>query len=109
MEAAIVSSEVRMLFRDSTDADLPSILEIYRHYVMHSTATFETEIPSLNEMSRRRAEILAIRLPYLVAEVDGAVAGYAYATRYRPRGGYRFTLEDSIYMDPAHTEKGIGG
>jgi phosphinothricin acetyltransferase len=59
-------------------------------------------------MSRRRAEILSIGLPYLVAESDGAIAGYGYATRYRPRGAYRFTLEDSIYLDPVHTGKGVG-
>jgi phosphinothricin acetyltransferase len=97
-----------MLFRASIDSDLPAILAIYRHYVLHTTSTFETEVPSLDEMSRRRAEILAIGLPFLVAEADGEVAGYAYATRYRPRGAYRYTLEDSIYLHPAHTGKGAG-
>jgi phosphinothricin acetyltransferase len=97
-----------MLFRASTDSDLPAILAIYQYYVLQTTCTFETGVPSLDEMSRRRAEILSIGLPYLVAESDGAIAGYACATRYRPRGAYRFTLEDSIYLDPVHAGKGIG-
>jgi phosphinothricin acetyltransferase len=97
-----------MLFRAATDADVPAIAEIYAHYVRHTTASFETEPPDAAEIARRRADILAAGLPWLVAELDGAVRGYAYASRYRPRGAYRFTVEDSIYIHPDHTGKGVG-
>jgi len=97
-----------MLFRDSNDGDLVAITEIYAHYVCHTTASFETEPPDAAEMAVRRARILGARLPWLVAEIDGAVAGYAYAAPYRTRAAYRFTLEDSIYLHPAHAGKGIG-
>ena len=95
-----------MLFRAATDADVPAIADIYAHYVRHTTASFETEPPDAAEIARRRADILAAGLPWLVAELDGAVTGYAYASRYRPRGAYRFTVEDSIYIHPDHTGKG---
>lgn len=97
-----------MLFRDSTDADAPAILGIYAHYVRHTTASFETEPPDAGEIARRRAEILAVGLPWLVAEADGVVTGYAYASRYRPRMAYRFTVEDSIYIHPQYAGRGIG-
>ena len=97
-----------MLFRDATDADLPAIAAIYGHYVLHTTASFETEPPDVAEIARRRQAVLDIGLPWLVAETDGTVAGYAYATLYRPRRAYRFTVEDSIYIHRDHARKGIG-
>jgi phosphinothricin acetyltransferase len=94
--------------RDSTDADVPAIAEIYAHYVHSSLSTFEIELPSVEEMVRRRAETLANALPYLVAEIQQTVVGYAYAGRYHRRPAYRFTLEDSIYVRTGHVRQGIG-
>ncbi len=97
-----------MLIRPSTEADVPTITEIYAHHVLHGTATFEIQPPDAAEMVRRRAGILARGMPYLVAEDRGVVAGYAYAGPYRPRPGYRFTVEDSVYIDTTRAGKGIG-
>jgi phosphinothricin acetyltransferase len=97
-----------VVVRPASDDDMVAISKIYAHYVYHSTATFETEPPDAGEMSRRRAEIRQRELPYLVAEKGGAVVGYAYATLYRPRKAYRFTVEDSIYIHPEHTGQGLG-
>lgn len=94
--------------RPSRDADLPRIAAIYAHAVLTNEATFEIEPPTVEEMQRRRADVLLRGLPYLVAECDGEVAGYAYATPYRPRPAYRFTVEDSIYLDPRWQGRGIG-
>jgi L-amino acid N-acyltransferase YncA len=96
------------LIRASKETDLPSVTHIYAHYVRHSTASFETDPPDLDEMARRRQEMLNRGLPYLVAELDGGVAGFAYATNYRTRAAYRFTVEDSIYVHPDYVGKGIG-
>jgi phosphinothricin acetyltransferase len=94
--------------RAVTEEDICEITRIYGRYVLHSCATFELEPPSQDEMLRRRAEILRLGLPYLAAEVDGEVVGYAYASAYRPRGAYRFTIEDSIYVDAGHLGQGHG-
>jgi phosphinothricin acetyltransferase len=96
------------LLRPSTDADVPAIAAIYAHHALHGTGTFELDPPDAGEMARRRADVLAKGLPWLVAEVDGRLAGYAYANHFRPRLAYRFCLEDSIYLDPAHTGRGLG-
>jgi L-amino acid N-acyltransferase YncA len=97
-----------ILFRASIPADVPAIAEIYAHYVRHTTASFETEPPDAHEMARRRDAVLSVGLPWLVAEADRAVTGYAYAAPYRPRGAYRFTVEDSIYIHPEYAGQGIG-
>ncbi|WP_077035688.1 GNAT family N-acetyltransferase [Pelomonas sp. KK5] len=94
--------------RPSTEADIPAIHAIYEQAVLHGTGTFETEVPDLAEMTRRRAEVLGRALPWLVAEQDGEVTGYAYANYFRPRMAYRFCLEDSIYLSPAAQGKGVG-
>ncbi|PTT89051.1 GNAT family N-acetyltransferase, partial [Pelomonas sp. HMWF004] len=94
--------------RPSTDADLPAIQAIYAHAVTHGTGTFETEEPSVEEMGRRRAEVLGRQLPWLVAERDGVLLGYAYANYFRPRLAYRFCVEDSIYLAPAAQGQGVG-
>jgi L-amino acid N-acyltransferase YncA len=85
-----------------------SIQSIYAGYVTGSLASFEERPPSVDEMANRRAAILAAGLPYLVAERSGAVAGYAYATPYRPRPAYRYTLENSVYVSPDMRRTGIG-
>ncbi|XHS76767.1 GNAT family N-acetyltransferase [Burkholderiaceae bacterium UC74_6] len=98
----------KIVLRPSTEADLPAIQAIYAHAVLHGTGTFETEVPDVIEMTRRRTEVLSRGLPFLVAEVDGKVAGYAYANYFRPRLAYRYCLEDSIYLAPTAQGKGLG-
>jgi phosphinothricin acetyltransferase len=97
-----------LLVRDATDADLEPIQAIYAHYVLHGLATFEEVPPSVTELARRRAAIISAGLPYLVAERDGGVVGYAYAASYRPRPAYRHTVEDSIYVAEGSGGGGIG-
>jgi L-amino acid N-acyltransferase YncA len=94
--------------RPATDADLAAVTGIYRHAVLHGTATFELDPPDLAEMTRRYRALMDASFPYLVATLDGAVVGYAYAGAYRPRPAYRFTVENSIYLDPAIHRRGIG-
>ncbi|HKD04831.1 MAG TPA: GNAT family N-acetyltransferase [Bryobacteraceae bacterium] len=97
-----------ILVRPSTVADVAPVAAIYAHYVLHGVATFETEPPDAKEITRRWSEVLSRGLPWLVADVSGEIQGYAYATPYRPRAAYRFTLEDSIYIHPNHLGQGIG-
>ncbi|QPF74552.1 N-acetyltransferase [Roseateles sp. DAIF2] len=97
-----------LLIRASTEADLPAIQAIYAEAVLHGTGTFETEVPELAEMTRRRQEVLGRALPWLVAEFEGRVLGYAYANYFRPRLAYRFCLEDSIYLHPDARGQGVG-
>ncbi len=97
-----------LLIRPSRDDDVAAIAAIYGHHVRHGIASFEEEPPSVAEMARRRAELVTRGLPYCVAERRGRVVGYCYAGPYRARIGYRFSLEDSIYIDPAEIGRGIG-
>ncbi len=97
-----------LLIRPSTDADLPAMAAIYADAVRTGTGSFETEPPDLPEFARRRAELLAKGLPWLVAESEGRVLGYAYAGPFRPRLAYRFALEDSIYLHTEARGRGIG-
>jgi len=94
--------------RPATEADLPFITGIYEHAVRHGTATFELIPPDLAEMTRRYRALLDGGFPYLAAEVEGEVIGYAYAGPYRPRPAYRFTVENLIYLKPAIHRRGIG-
>jgi L-amino acid N-acyltransferase YncA len=94
--------------RAATEADLGEITRIYGQYVLHSCSTFELEPPSREEMARRRAEVVSLGLPYLSAELDGKLVGFAYAGAYRPRGAYRYTVEDSIYVEAGHLGQGRG-
>jgi L-amino acid N-acyltransferase YncA len=94
--------------RPATAADLPAITAIYRHAVLHGTATFELVPPDLAEMTRRFEVLKEDGFPYLVAALDGRVAGYAYAGVHRPRPAYRFTVENSVYLEPAIHRRGIG-
>jgi phosphinothricin acetyltransferase len=94
--------------RPATAADVPAIQAIYAHHVLHGLATIEEEPPDAAEMARRMHDVLARDLPYLVAEADGRLLGYAYAAPYRPRSAYRFSVEDSIYLDPGAMRRGIG-
>jgi phosphinothricin acetyltransferase len=94
--------------RPATAADLPAITEIYGHAVRYGTATFELTPPDLSEMTRRFGVLRDGGYPYLAAASDGRVIGYAYAGAYRPRPAYRFTVENSIYLQPAIHRRGIG-
>jgi L-amino acid N-acyltransferase YncA len=96
------------LIRDCVDADMPAVQAIYSHHVRTGLASFEEEPPSLEELQRRRSEVLKRGLPYLVAEVEGVVQGYAYATPYRSRTAYRFTIESSVYVASEMARRGIG-
>ena len=94
--------------RPATARDMPAIAKIYEHYVLRALGTFEEEPPTAERMAERWQAIVDRGLPYLVAEVDGEIAGFAYAAPYRTRTAYRYTLEDSIYVAPAFLRKGIG-
>jgi L-amino acid N-acyltransferase YncA len=94
--------------RPSRDPDLPAITAIYAHHVLTGTGTFETVPPTPAEMTARRADVLAKGLPFLVAEDRGQVLGYAYCQWFKPRPAYRFSAEDSIYLHPDASGKGIG-
>ncbi|WP_282369884.1 GNAT family N-acetyltransferase [Pseudomonas sp. PS02290] len=96
------------ILRDARESDMPAVQAIYAHHVIHGTASFELEPPTLEQMLQRRADICANGLPYLVAERDGEVVGYAYSTPYRPRPAYRFTVEDSVYVREGMVGFGIG-
>jgi L-amino acid N-acyltransferase YncA len=96
------------VIRRAVAADLPTITRIYDHAVRTGTATFELEPPDLAEMTRRFEALMDGGFPYLVAARGGEVLGYAYAGPYRPRPAYRFTVENSIYLDPAAQAKGTG-
>jgi len=93
--------------RDVATADLPAIRAIYEREVLTRTATFELDPPDVAELARRVEAVRAAGLPWLVAEIDGAVAGYAYAGPYRARPAYRLTVENSVYVDDAFLRRGV--
>jgi L-amino acid N-acyltransferase YncA len=97
-----------LLIRPSVTADIPAITAIYGWNVLNGTGTFELEAPDEAEMARRRDDVLGKGLPWLVAERDGLVVGYAYANQFRPRPAYRYCLEDSIYLAPEAHGQGVG-
>ncbi len=90
------------------DEDIPAIAGIYAYHVRNGLASFETEPPTLKEMGQPRIELRSNGFPYLVAFCNDRLVGYAYAGPHRERRAYRFTVEDSIYMDPTYVGKGIG-
>src|SRR4051812_34263829 len=94
--------------RPSQDSDISPITDIYAHHVLRGTGSFEVDPPDAGEMARRRAEVIGQGLPFLIAEKDDLVLGYAYAALYRTRIAYRYTLEDSVYIHPGHLGHGIG-
>jgi L-amino acid N-acyltransferase YncA len=96
------------LIRDAVEPDLPAIREIYSHYVLYGLATFEEKPPAVEELLARMSSIRLHGLPYLVATIDERVVGYAYASPYRSRPAYRFTIEDSVYVEQGQQGKGIG-
>ena len=97
-----------MRIRTATSADLDAITAIYGHHTLHGTGTFEEEPPSAEEMADRFAKVQARGWPWLAAEKDGRVVGYAYTAQFRDRAAYRFCGEDSVYIHPDHMGAGIG-
>jgi len=94
--------------RPSRPDDVEAIQAIYAQHVLHGLASFEEVPPDAAELAERRAAVLARGLPHLVADLDGRVAGYAYAGPYRTRSAYRYTLEDSIYVARGMERRGVG-
>ena len=97
-----------VIIRGASPTDIPAIARIYADAVAHGTASFEIEPPQEAEMARRQQALLANGYPYLVADLAGSVAGYAYAGPYRNRPAYRWSVEDSIYLAPDYHRQGIG-
>ena len=98
-----------VLIRDSLPTDVPAIAAIYGHAVLHGNASFELDPPDAAEIARRRAALLAAGFPYLVAEdATGRVVGYSHGGAYRTRPGYRFTVENSVYIAPDCQGRGFG-
>jgi L-amino acid N-acyltransferase YncA len=95
--------------RPSRDEDVAAITAIYAHHVLNGTGTFETEAPGAADMAARRADVLSKKLPYLVAERNGELLGFAYCNWFKPRPAYRFSAEDSIYLAEAARGRGLGG
>lgn len=101
-------ARVAFAIRDSAPADMDAIQAIYARHVMNGLASFEETAPDLEEMTRRRAAVLAQGMPHLVAVLGGTVLGYAYAGAYRTRSAYRYTVEDSVYVSVDAPRRGIG-
>ena len=101
-------ARARCLVRSAVPADIPTLTAIYANFVETSTATFELVAPDTAEMLRRWQAVQDRSLPYLVAELKGYVVGFCYASQFRPREGYRYTVEDSIYVRPDCIGYGVG-
>jgi L-amino acid N-acyltransferase YncA len=97
-----------VIIRAAVASDMDAIAHIYAHHVNHGTGTFETDPPDSSEIGRRWSDVIAGGLPWLVADDDGDVVGYAYAGTYRPRLAYRHTVEDSIYVRADRVGSGVG-
>lgn len=97
-----------MIVRPVSVGDADAIAAIYAHHVAHGTATFDTVAPDAAQMRDKIAATLAAGWPWLVAEEDGELVGYAYATQFRDRAAYRHSCEDSIYVAEGRQGRGIG-
>lgn len=97
-----------VILRAATSADVAAMTDIYAHHVLHGTGSFEEVPPSPSGMQQRFEQRQIDNYPTLIAEANGEVAGFAYAGNYKPRSAYRFTVEDSVYVSPKHTGKGVG-
>ncbi|HTJ57987.1 MAG TPA: GNAT family N-acetyltransferase [Devosiaceae bacterium] len=101
-------SDPEFTIRDFAWGDVPRITAIYAHYVRTSVATFDTDVPGEPEIAAKWGHMVELGHPALVAERDGELLGYAYASFYRPRAGYRFTCEDTVYIAPEMVGRGLG-
>ncbi len=97
-----------MMVRGARPADAGAVAAIYGHHVLHGFGTFEEDPPPAEEIERRIAAVVALELPYLVAEDAGRILGFAYAAPFRPRTAYRYTAEDSVYVHPDLIGRGVG-
>ena len=98
----------RVRVRPATPADLGPVADILAFYVRNSVATFEEDPPGVPHWHQRLEDLTERKLPFLVAEADGTVAGYAYASPWRPKPAYRHTVEDSVYLAPGQRGRGLG-
>jgi L-amino acid N-acyltransferase YncA len=94
--------------RAAVPADLGAVTAIFAHYVTATVTTFEEVPPTAADWRRRLEDLAGRNLPFLVAEQDGTVRGFAYASPWRPKPAYRHTVEDTVYISPAHTGRGLG-
>lgn len=108
LSATAIRAPAAGLVRPSKAGDMSAITEIYGQHVLSGLGSFELLAPSMDEMVKRRADVLSRNFPYLAAEQDGKVVGYAYASLYRTRPAYRHTLEDSVYVHKDYAGRGIG-
>ncbi|WP_369183536.1 N-acetyltransferase family protein [Streptomyces sp. Y1] len=97
------------VIRPVVAADLEAVAGIYAHYVRHTVVTFDEQPPELSFWQQRLDDLAARGLPFVVAELGGEVAGYAYVAPWKAKPAYRHTVENSIYLSPAHTGRGLGG
>ncbi|RAU31723.1 N-acetyltransferase family protein [Enterobacter sp. ECC-175] len=108
MSAVDTLSESGVVVRDALPDDVHAISAIYAWHVLHGRASFEEVPPTVDDMRQRIKNVSDSGLPWLVALYRGVVVGYCYATPYRPRHAYRYTLEESIYVDASATGRGLG-
>jgi phosphinothricin acetyltransferase len=108
MDTAARQRQSAVIVRDASPGDLTAVQAIYAHHVLTGLGSFEEQPPDLEELGRRFQAIAAAGLPYLVAELEGRVVGYAYAGPFRPRPAYRHTVENSVYVAPGMEGRGIG-
>ena len=99
---------MQTLLRPAAGADCDAMARIYNHYITHTIITFEEEPITAADMAARLRDVASMSMPWLVAEAGGAIAGYAYAARWKARSGYRFSAESTVYLDPGHTGRGLG-
>ncbi len=104
----MAASHCAIVVRAASESDMGSVRDIYAHYVLHSLATFEETPPTIEEMLARRRTSVDLGLPYLVAEAEAKLLGFAYAAAYRPRPAYRFAIEDLVYVADGFGGGGIG-
>lgn len=109
MPALAASPTETVTVRNSSPDDVPAIRDIYAHHVLNGLASFEETPPTVDDMAARREGVLKLGLPYLVAELNGRVVGYSYASSFRPRPAYRHTVENSVYVADGMHGHGIGG
>ena len=108
IRASAPGAAAQLLVRDSREADLPAIRDLYAREVLQGLASFEEVPPSLDEMAARRRAVLGLGLPHLAAELNGRLVGFSYAAPYRPRPAYRHTVENSVYVAPGQRGRGVG-
>lgn len=100
--------KARPVLRDAAEADIPEICEIYADEVLNGVSSWEEQPPSVDELSSRFNAIIEAGFPYRVVEIEATIAGYSYASAYRPRSAYRYTVENTIYVHKDYRGLGLG-